>query len=56
MSKPELSFYDLSTKKKFNSSDYKEVTKSTSKGNKTFAVAKNPSGKESWRIVATKKK
>jgi hypothetical protein len=43
----ELQFYDLKSKKKFKSSNYKVVTKSGRK----FAVAKAPSGIESWRIL-----
>lgn len=45
-----LSFYDLKAKKKFESSDYKFVLKN----GRRFAVAKTPSGKEAWRIVAKK--
>lgn len=47
-----LKFYDLSKKKAFTTDKYKLVTK---KG-RNFAVAINPSGKESWRIVAKPKK
>ena len=42
-----LTFYDLKAKKKFTSSKYKVVTK---KGRK-FAVAKAPSGIDSYRIM-----
>ena len=42
-----LSFYDLKAKKKFTTDKYRTVTK---KGRK-FAVAKAPSGIESWRIL-----
>lgn len=45
-----LKFYDLKGKKSFYSTSYKLVTK---KGRR-FAVAKNPSGSESWRIVGKK--
>lgn len=45
--KPVLEFYDLRTKKKFKSTDYVFRNKSARK----FAVAKAPSGIESWRIV-----
>jgi hypothetical protein len=43
----ELSFYDLKSKKKFKSSNYKIVIKSGRK----FAVAKSPSGTTSYRII-----
>jgi hypothetical protein len=42
-----LSFYDLKSKKKFNTDKYKIVTK---KGRR-FAVATAPSGIPSWRIL-----
>jgi hypothetical protein len=45
-----LSFYDLKSKKKFTSGDYKFVVK---KGRR-FAVTKAPSGVQSWRVVAKK--
>lgn len=47
-----LSFFDLKSKKKFTSSNYKLVTKS----GRHFAVAKAPSGVQSWRIVGKKAK
>lgn len=43
----ELKFYDLKAKKAFTTSNYKIITK---KGRR-FAVAKAPSGIESYRIV-----
>jgi hypothetical protein len=43
----ELKFYDLKAKKAFHSKSYKIVTK---KGRR-FAVAKAPSGCDSYRIV-----
>ena len=43
----ELSFYDVKGKKKFNSSNYKVVTK---KGRR-FAVAKAPTGIDAYRIL-----
>jgi len=46
-----LSFYDLKSKKKFTSSNYKTVTKS----GRRFAVCKAPSGIESWRIMGKAK-
>jgi len=42
-----LKFYDLKTRKPFVTSNYKIVTK---KGRR-FAIAKAPSGAESWRII-----
>jgi hypothetical protein len=47
-----LKFFDLVKKKSFTTDKYKLVAKS----GRNFAVAKSPSGKESWRIVAKKKK
>ncbi len=44
---PKLKFYDLKGKKSFHTDKYKIVTKS----GRRFAVAKAPSGIESWRIV-----
>lgn len=46
-----LKFYDLKKKKAFMSSSYKMVTKS----GRRFAVAKAPSGVDSYRIVGKKK-
>ena len=46
-----LKFYDLKSKKAFTSSNYKMVTKS----GRRFAVAKAPSGVQSYRIVGKKK-
>lgn len=43
----ELKFYDLKKKKSFTTSSYKIVKK----GNRRFAVAKAPSGIDSWRII-----
>ena len=45
-----LEFYDLGKRKKFKSSNYKIVVK----GGRKFAVAKTPSGSESWRIIGAK--
>ena len=45
----ELSFYDVKTKSKFNSSDY-EVRE---KGGRFFAVTKSPKGThECWRVLS----
>ncbi len=47
-----LSFYDLRSKKKFNSDKYKVVIRK----NRRFAVAKNPkTGNECWRILGMAK-
>jgi len=45
-----LKFHDMKTHKSFNSSNYNHVNRGKTK----FAVAKNPSGNESWRIVGKK--
>jgi len=50
--KKEIEFYDLKAKEKFKTTDYKFVTRS----NRNFAVAINPSGTESWKIVGKSKK
>lgn len=47
-----LGFYDLKSKKKFKSSNYKIVTKKK----RRFAVAKAPSGIDSYRIIGKPKK
>lgn len=47
-----LKFYDLKKKKSFMTDKYKLVTKS----GRNFAVAKAPSGVDSYRIVAKPKK
>jgi len=45
----EMDFYDVKTKKKFKTSDFKIVEK---KG-RFFAVAKSPAGThECWRVVS----
>lgn len=45
---PKLKFFDLKRKKPFTTDKFKIVTKSGRK----FAVAKAPSGVESYRIVS----
>lgn len=50
-----LSFYDVKAKKKFSSSDYKEVSRMVKGHKRYFAVAKAPSGIEAWRILPNKK-
>lgn len=48
MAKEELEFFDVKTKKKFKSSDYRIVDKS----GRFFAVTKSPDGPhECWRVV-----
>jgi len=44
---PKLKFYDMGKKKSFSTDKFKIVNKS----GKRFAVAKSPSGKDSYRIV-----
>ena len=45
----EISFYDVKTKKKFNSSDYRIEDKN----GRMFAVTKSPDGPhECWRVVS----
>ncbi|MBI4918779.1 hypothetical protein HY837_02535 [archaeon] len=49
MAKPKLSFYDVKSKKKFESDDYKVKEKS----GRFFAVAKSKSGPhECWRVLS----
>ena len=49
MAKEKISFYDVKTKKKFETDDYKIVDKAGRK----FAVAKSPAGPhECWRVVS----
>ena len=49
MAKEKISFYDVKTKKKFETDDYKIVDK----GGRKFAVAKSPAGThECWRVVS----
>ncbi|HLF18027.1 MAG TPA: hypothetical protein VI749_03920 [Candidatus Omnitrophota bacterium] len=44
----ELSFYDVKTKKKFNTSDFTVKQK----GGRFFAIAKSPTGThECWRVL-----
>lgn len=47
----ELKFYDVKAKKSFKSEQYKQVLKNGVK----FAVAKAPSGIDSYRIIGRKK-
>lgn len=49
MAKQEQEFYDVKSKEKFTTADYKIVDK----GGRFFAVAKSPSGShECWRVVS----
>jgi len=49
MAKPKLSFYDVKTKAKFETDDYKVVEK----GGRNFAVTKSPKGgHECWRVLS----
>lgn len=49
MAKPKMSFYDVKTKKKFDTDDYRIVEK----GGRNFAVTKSPAGShECWRVVS----
>jgi len=44
----ELEFFDVKTKKKFKTSDYRLVEK----GGRNFVVAKSPTGSyECWKVV-----
>lgn len=49
---PRLKFYDLKRKKSFTTDNYKIVVKS----GRRFAVAKAPSGIDSYRIIGSAKK
>lgn len=49
MAKPKLSFYDVKTKAKFETDDYRVVEK----GGRNFAVAKSKAGThECWRVLS----
>jgi len=47
-----LKFYDLKKKKGFTTDKFKLKTKKTKAGIRHFAIAKAPSGIESWRIIS----
>jgi len=48
MAKPKLSFYDVKTKKKFETDEYTV----TEKNDRWFAVAQSPAGgHECWRVL-----
>jgi len=49
MAKPKLSFYDVKTKQKFETDDYRIVEKS----GRNFAVTKSKAGThECWRVIS----
>jgi hypothetical protein len=49
MAKPKISFYDVKTKKKFETDNFRIVEK----GGRFFAVTKSPAGPhECWRVVS----
>ena len=49
MAKPKMSFYDVKTKSKFETDEYRAVEK----GWRFFAVAKSPKGThECWRVLS----
>jgi hypothetical protein len=49
MAKEEIEFFDVKSKKKFKTSDYRIVNK----GGRMFAVAKSRTGThECWRVVS----
>lgn len=47
-----LNFYDVRKKKKFSTSKYSLRSKRTPKGMRYFAVAKAPSGGDSYRLIS----
>jgi len=53
MAKENLSFYDVKSKKKFNTDDYKIVKKKAKGRERFFAVTKSLVGPhECWRVVS----
>ena len=49
MAKQEIEFFDVKSKKKFKTTDYRIVNK----GGRMFAVTKSPTGSyECWRVVS----
>lgn len=51
---PKVKFYDVKGRKKFQSNQYRYVSRRVNKRNVIFAVTRAPSGIEAWRIVKTK--
>lgn len=49
---PQLKFTDLRKRKVFTTDKFRMTAKRTKRGMTYFAVAKAPSGGESWRIVS----
>ena len=49
---PKLKFYDLRKRKSFMTNRFRLTSKRTKRGMTYFAVAKAPSGTETWRIVS----
>ncbi len=49
-----LKFYDFKKREAFFSSEYKVTKKKTSKGIRYFAIAVNPSGNLSYRLISGK--
>lgn len=54
MGRVTIEFFDLVTKKKFRSNNFHLETRPSKKGKRItyFAVADNPSGSESWKIIS----
>jgi len=51
---PTIEFIDLKTKKKFRTDDFRFEVREGRGRDIPFAVAENPSGNESWKIVSQK--
>jgi len=49
-----LSFYDVKSKRKFTSNKYEIKTRMVKGHKRRFAVAKAPSGIQSWRVLPKK--
>jgi len=47
-----VTFYDLKTKKKFETNTYKLISKKTKNGMRYFAVSNSPSGGKSYKIIS----
>jgi len=50
--KPELEFFDMKTKSKFKSTEWRIETKDVKGKPRYFAVAKAPAGHEAWRVIS----